>query len=100
MKPEETEMLMGTNQWNSGGQRYKIESIYVHRNYGRAGLAANAGDIALIHTEIPIEFNAKVQPIKYSRKEVPVNADLQVFGWGRTSVSMNIFSVFAIVLTT
>lgn len=82
IKPKDTEILVGTNQWNSnsGGQRYKIESIYVHDNYGRAGLAANAGDIVLVHTETPIQFSKKVQPIKYSRKAVPVDANLQVFG--------------------
>lgn len=96
MKPEDSEILVGTNQWNSGGQRYKIESIFIHDDYRRVGLAANAGDIALLHTKIPIELNDRVQPIKYSRKEVPVNADLLVFGWGKFSV----FQPFFIGLTT
>lgn len=75
--------MVGTNQWNSGGKRYKIEKVIVHENYGNDDRILHAGDIALIRLTKPIDFNQRVQPIKCATKEVPNGSVCQAFGWGR-----------------
>lgn len=75
------EVLVGTNQWRFGGKRYKLDVTIIHEQYGWPGKDSN--DIALIRVKEQFEFNEKVQPIKYSREEVPVHsANLKFFGWG------------------
>lgn len=75
--------MVGTNQWNNGGKRYKIEKVVIHEKYGTDDRILHAGDIALVRVKKPIEFNERVQPIKYSAKEVPSESICTAFGWGR-----------------
>lgn len=78
------EVLVGTNQWRFGGTRYKVNMTIVNEWYGYP--AKHSNDIALIRVSEPFEFNAKVQPIEYSREAVPVHTKLTLTGWGKLSL--------------
>ena len=88
--PKATEVLVGTNQRNSGGKPYKVEKFIVHEEYKQKSEASivRSKDIALIRVKGPIEFNEKVQSINYYTKEIPPGTVLQLTGWGRLSVSI------------
>lgn len=64
---------------NTSGKYYNAEKFVVHEDYGKP---AYAYDIGLIRVQTPIEFNEKVQPIKYSAKKVEADENLQITGWG------------------
>ena len=70
----------------SGGKLYKVSKLTAHEKYNRPHFAH---DIGLIEIDGEIEFNEKVQPIKYSNKFVKANKRLRVTGWGRLSVSIS-----------
>lgn len=74
--------MVGTNDLRSGGQRYKVKKLIQHEKYNRPPFAY---DIGLIRVDGRIEFNEKVQPIKYSNKFVEGGTHLQTTGWGRVS---------------
>lgn len=78
------EILVGTNDLKSGGTYYKIKQYIAHENHDRPRFAY---DIAVIEVSKTIEFNKKVQPIEYSREEIPHGAISSLSGWGRTSTS-------------
>lgn len=82
--PKTVEILVGTNNLQSGGKRYKPQKFIRHERHDQP---AFANDIGLIHMQDPIQFNANVQPIKYSTKFVDAGERLQTTGWGRLSVS-------------
>lgn len=78
-------MIVGTNDLKTGGIQYNAEQLIMHEEYNQP-LGSN--DIGLIKINGTIEFDEKVQPIKYSDKIVDVGArNLQITGWGRLSVS-------------
>lgn len=79
-------MVVGTNTLYSGGNRYGVEKIIVHKEYN-SGLITN--DISLIKVSEPIVFNNLVQPIDLPDKDTAEGADLLLTGWGRTSVSFD-----------
>lgn len=83
-KPDQIKIVVGTNQWNSGGAIYKAEKFIVHKSYNNPKYAY---DIGLIRVEIPIEFNDKVQPIKLSTKFIEPGLNLMASGWGLLNVS-------------
>lgn len=84
-------VLVGTNDLTSGGQRYKIKEMIRHEQYNQPSFA---NDIGLIRIDGRIEFNEKVQPIKYSDKFVEGGTHLQTTGWGRLNVSYNFEQFF------
>lgn len=65
-----------------GGIRYRVKQFIIHENYDDVDYA---NDIGLLRTKVPIEFNANVQPVPLSAKEVPVGSNLVVTGWGQLS---------------
>lgn len=67
----------------SGGQRYKVDKVIQHEQYNKP---AFANDIGLVKIKGKIEFNEKVQPIKYSNKFVEGGTKLSTTGWGRIRV--------------
>lgn len=79
----EFNILVGTNDLNSGGTYYKPEAYVKHESFNRP---AFANDVAVIRVNGSIEFNDRVQPIEYSPDEVPNDADVQLTGWGRLRV--------------
>lgn len=87
------EILVGTSQWSSGGERYSIKTAIPHEHYDDPEYA---NDIALIRLLTPIKFNENVQPIKFSSHEVPDNTGMQVYGFGRLA-SIFFFFIFKFV---
>lgn len=67
----------------SGGQRYKVQKVIQHEQYNKPPFA---NDIGLVRINGKIEFNEKVQPIKYSNKFVKGATKLSTTGWGRIRV--------------
>lgn len=78
---KDIEILVGTIKLSSGGMRYKVKEAIKHEEYGDSNVTY---DIAAIRVDGPIQFNDKVQPIKYSIEEVDAGKNLQVSGWGLT----------------
>lgn len=76
-------ILVGTNDLNSGGTYYTPEAFEKHENHNHPRFA---NDVAVIRVKGTIQFNDLVQPIEYSPDEVPNGADVQLTGWGRLSV--------------
>ena len=77
------QILVGTNDLQSGGTRYTPKKFIIHEEYDRPRFANN---IALLLVE-KIEFNDRVQPVKYSKKFVESGERILVTGWGSLSVS-------------
>lgn len=88
------EILVGTNQWNAGGERYKIRSTVVHEKYDRA---KHLNDIALVHVKTSIAFSEKVQPINYSAKEVLPGSNVMMTGWGRLYSWVNLINFLILI---
>lgn len=80
------EILVGTNDLESGGTRYKPRRFIENKKYG--GSEKPSYDIGLIHIGGTIEFDEKVQPINYTTNFVQAGQRLQVTGWGKLSVSL------------
>lgn len=79
-RPEDIEILVGTNDLKKGGAYYKLERYIKHPKYNRPNFA---NDIALMRINGSITLNTKVQSIEFSSDEVPENSTLQLTGWGR-----------------
>lgn len=77
-------ILVGTNSLKAGEDYYDVEEKIEHEKYFDPPLAY---DIAVVRVNGSIEFSEKVQPIKLSTKELPVRTEIQLTGWGATSVS-------------
>ena len=75
--------MVGTNDLESNGTRYTPRKFIIHEEYNRPLFSH---DIGLILVD-KIEFNDRVQPIKYSSKFVESSATLLATGWGEKSVS-------------
>lgn len=82
-------IMVGTNDLKHGGKYYKAVKAIPHEKY-HYPLFSN--DIALIQVDEEIEFNEKVQPIKYSDEFIDGGTKLRVTGWGRLGVSFFIIS--------
>jgi hypothetical protein len=54
-------------------------------------------DIALVRVDKPFEFNKKVQPINFSRNEIPEDAILTLTGFGPTGTDSEISDVLQTV---
>lgn len=81
----EIEIVVGTNEWQTGGTRYNASEIIVHENFE---LSDYINDIALIHTQSPIEFSERVQPINFTSNVVQPDTPLQTTG---IYLSINLF---------
>ena len=76
-------ILVGTNdQLVKNGTRYTPKKYIIHEEYNRPSFAHDIGLILVDN----IEFNDRVQPIKYSSNVVESGATLLATGWGLTSV--------------
>lgn len=76
-------IVVGTNNLESGGIAYKPKRIIKHELYNQPFFANDIGIVKLDK----IEFNEKVQPIKFSSNYVENGTVLRATGWGRFSVS-------------
>lgn len=85
MSPTKFNISVGTTDLDSDATIYGIKEYIPHERYDRTDLG---NDIALVRIGGSIEFNAKVQPIKYSSNIVQPGENVQVSGWGLLSVSL------------
>lgn len=77
---------MGTSDLSSGeGDRYRVRRTISHEEF--TGRYSFSYDIALVGLQTPIQFNNRVQSIKFSDKVVPENTRLLVSGFGNYWVS-------------
>lgn len=72
------QIVVGSNKLYPEGKVYKPEKFIIHESYDKPEGAYNIG---LIRLQTPIEFNEKVQPIKFSKKSVEAGTKLTVTGW-------------------
>lgn len=71
------EVLVGTNDLYSNGERYKINNYTTHHSYSAEN---RQNDIAVARIDGEFTFNERVQPIKYSAEEVPGQSIVQFTG--------------------
>lgn len=79
---------VGIINLKENGTIYYVKKAILHENYYEPKFA---NDIALLRVQTPIKFNEKVRPINFTSDEVPENAALQAFGFGRLTVSSFFF---------
>lgn len=85
----DSEVLVGTSELNSGsGQRYRVRNTISHDQFN--GRYSFSYDIALVRLQTPIQFNDRVQAIKFSNKVIPENTRLLVSGFGQRWVSKDL----------
>lgn len=84
------EVVVGTNTWRSGGQRYRAKMYYTHGWYNNP---SGAYDIGLIRIDGDIQYNDKVNWIALWPDAPPSGTMLVATGWGRTRVSLNFSSI-------
>uniref|UniRef100_A0A182PCT2 Apyrase n=1 Tax=Anopheles epiroticus TaxID=199890 RepID=A0A182PCT2_9DIPT len=83
LPPVLMQVLVGTNDLRSGGQRYAVEKYVAHSGFNNP---AFHNDIGLVKLKSKIQYGDLVQPIAYSEQELPENATLTLTGWGMLSV--------------
>lgn len=88
--PRSLQVLVGTNDLQSGGTYYQVEKFITHERHNRPRFA---NDIAVIRVQETIEFNDRVQPIAPSKEEVEEGAILTLTGWGRVQVMYQLASI-------
>lgn len=66
---------------------YEVSKWIAHHSYDKQS-STIVHDIALVKVQTNIQFNERVKPIKFSSTPVAVGANVQLTGWGRTSVSV------------
>lgn len=74
-RPENLEVLVGTNDLKSGGTYYKVEKYIKHPKFNKPNFA---NDIALMRVKGSITLTKKVQSIEFSSDDVPENSTLQL----------------------
>lgn len=83
IKPDEIDVLVGTNSLRLGGSIYGVTETIRHEKFNAR---VSAYDIGLIRVDSPIEFDDRVQPIIFSSTFISANVHMDVFGWGRLKV--------------
>ena len=69
---------VGSNQWRSGGQLLDVKRQLRHTNYSFKGVSLN--DIGIITIQGVIQFNERVQPVKYDSVEPSAGTKLLATG--------------------
>lgn len=90
------QIVVGTNEWKSGGTYYNASKIIVHKEFV---LSDYINDIALIHAKSPIVLNERVQSINFTSKAVQPDTLLQTTGWGTLKVNQVSYFLWQICLT-
>lgn len=93
--PSMIRIVVGTLEWRSDGTSYYVDDIILHEDYNGTDFK---NDIALIRTQTSIEFNEEVQPIKYTKREIPPGMSLKITGFGRLNVMLEWFLVLLLQL--
>uniref|UniRef100_A0A182N1R0 trypsin n=1 Tax=Anopheles dirus TaxID=7168 RepID=A0A182N1R0_9DIPT len=82
LTPRNAVILAGTNNLNKGGKEYTVDRVIPYRKYVHSRLGWM--DIALIRLKAPVAIGKRINTIKYTTDDVPVNATLTIVGWGYT----------------
>lgn len=86
----EVDILVGTNDWQSGGTRYKMYVFIPHQQcsniFKLEGEPQYQYDIALIRIDGKIKFDETVKPIEYSKEFIKPGTQLRMFGWESVSL--------------
>ncbi|XP_061398816.1 serine protease SP24D [Musca vetustissima] len=77
--PQMFSFTAGTTDLYSGGVRIVVEEITVNPNYHDLSTG-----IALLKLTQPLVFSDYIQPIELAQTNPPLNADVEISGWGRT----------------
>ncbi|XP_055708353.1 chymotrypsin-1-like [Phlebotomus papatasi] len=80
--PDSVTILVGTNDLNSGGVRYRCEKFIIHSRYNRPEFA---NDVGLIKLKTNVQLDDKINTIEYDYRAVPDGAVVRLTGWGRLS---------------
>lgn len=75
-------IIVGTNKLNSGGTKYQVVDTLLHPKYDQEHSPFDY-DISLFYLESDIEFNEKVQPIKYGDQFIGDDIPLLIKGRGK-----------------
>lgn len=75
-------IVVGTNYWGSGGDKYQAVAGFYHQGFNPSQLV---NDVAALKVGQPFRFNSKVQPISLNFGGVGEGAVLTLSGWGLTS---------------
>lgn len=76
------------------GDVYLVDEVYVHPDYD---IETNKNDIGLVHTELPIVFHARVQPIALSDVWLSPSDDVVFAGYGFNEEAGIIHAPLAVV---
>lgn len=83
--------VVGTNNYNKGGEQYQIESIAIHPFFNHTQ-SRNKYDIALVKTTEPIKLNDKVSLIPMSKESIDsFGTEVYATSWVPTKVSVVFF---------
>ncbi|XP_075155535.1 chymotrypsin-2-like [Haematobia irritans] len=76
--PQLFSVIAGTTDLYSGGSRITVGKITVNPNYHDLSTG-----IALLKLSEPLVFSESIQPIPMAESNPPVDADVEISGWGR-----------------
>jgi len=84
------EVLVGTNDLKSGGQRVAVARVVANRDYDPKTVV---NDVALLELEEPVAIETidVVSSEEQEDRVAPAGTDAVVTGWGRTSVKPTVF---------
>ncbi|XP_013112862.2 serine protease SP24D [Stomoxys calcitrans] len=77
--PQLFRVIAGTTDLYTGGSRITVEEITVNANYNDLTTG-----IALLKLSEPLVFSDYIKAIPLAESNPPVNADVEISGWGRT----------------
>ncbi|XP_047526415.1 chymotrypsin-2-like [Pieris napi] len=80
-RAEQLSIVVGSQEFNKGDQRYKIKKLVLHEKYFRRYLR---NDIAIIQIEGKIKYNDMVQPIELLKEMAPIGKKCLLTGFGYT----------------
>ncbi|XP_075156214.1 serine protease SP24D [Haematobia irritans] len=76
--PQMFRIIAGTTDLYTGGSRITLEEITVNPNYNDLSTG-----IALLKLSEPLVFSEYIQAIPMAESNPPVDADVEISGWGR-----------------
>ncbi|XP_038209488.1 chymotrypsin-1-like [Zerene cesonia] len=82
------EIVVGSNKLSSGGTRYKVESVIIHKDYNAALLT---DDISVLKLKEEIKYADNIKAIKVDAGYVYGRENGVVSGWGYIDVSRNCY---------
>lgn len=77
------DVIAGTAQYKTGGERVPVRRIYVHKKWDSGTMDS---DLALLRLRKPLKMNDRIRTIFWARKDISLaeGTQLTVTGWGAT----------------